>query len=409
MKTALRNLGRNRRRTALSALAVFVPVFVLVVSLGMIGGMEVSLFRNLTGYETGHLQIRRRVAGPEGGALPLIRDPAPLVAAAERAPDLAQRMVRLEVPSLASSGDRSVGVLVQGVRPEEAADSPFARGLVQGRFLHAGESGAVVGAALLDELDLSVGDELVLLGAHPEAGMGVALPTIVGAYRAPDPALERTLVQVDLAVAQRLVRSGAITTLVAYVAGVTGPWDGDKIEQVAAALRAQVPEGLEVRTWSELVPESEVIMRFMRPVTIAFMAAFFLLGGLIVLNTLYLSVLERTTELGIILALGAPRRWVMGQVLTEAGVLASASAILGALAGAGAVLLVEAVGGLPLPGAYGEAMGAWGLDPVLRMRLTLWDGILSPLAMVAVAVLAAWYPARRAAGLEPMETMRHAH
>ncbi|MFH1610248.1 MAG: hypothetical protein ABID40_06470, partial [Candidatus Bipolaricaulota bacterium] len=95
MKTALRNLARNRRRTALSAFAVFVPVFLLVIMLGMIGGMELSLFKNLTGFETGHLQVRR-AAGPEGGALPLIRDPAPLIAAAEGCEEIAQYMVRLE-------------------------------------------------------------------------------------------------------------------------------------------------------------------------------------------------------------------------------------------------------------------------------------------------------------------------
>jgi len=410
MKAAIRHLLRNRRRSILALAAVLVPVFLLVLMLGMIGGMERDMFLNTIRFETGHLQIRRASERPEGGALPLIRDPAPLIELVAGAEGIEWYTTRLELPALAASTDRSVGILVQGVDPERIRRiSPLYRMIEQGRYLEAGDAGVVAGEQLLKMLGLAVGEGLILLGAHPDVGMGVARPPIVGVFDPLDPQLGRALVQVDLAVAQRLVRApGAVTSVVAQVEGITGPWDAWKIDEVVTRLAERLPEGYEVIGWEKLAPEFAGFMRIMRPITFAFMLVFFLLGGFVVLNILYLSVLERRRELGVIIALGASRARVMLIVLTEALVIALAGAFLGTLSGASLVGLIERLGGIPLPGAYTEMMAIMGMEPLLRLRVTGAEIALSGLLMIVVAVISAWYPAFKAARLEPVEAMRHA-
>jgi ABC-type lipoprotein release transport system permease subunit len=346
---------------------------------------------------------------PEGGALPLIDDPQPLVALIEKTPGIERFTVRLDLPALASAGDHSQGILVEGVSGGQGdASSPLADLLVAGRYLDGDGRSAVVGADLARLLGLDVGDPIVLLGAHPDAGLGVAKPTIVGIFSAPDETLSRSVVEVDIGLAQQLVRRpGAATAIVGYVGGVAGPWDAWKIDRAVTSLRGEIPSGYEVLDWRDLSPDIDLWMRIARPILTLFSGIFFVLGGLVVLNTLYLSVMERTRELGIIIALGASRRRVMSMILVEAGLVAAVGGAIGAIGGAALVWIVEAVGGLRLPGAYSGFLKAFGMQPLLHLRVTIPEIALSATAMAVVALLAAWYPALRASKLEPVEAMRY--
>jgi len=407
MRYALQNLRRSRRRTLFTFLAAFCPAFILVLMFGMIAGQLRGMFESATELETGHFQLQ----GEEelaGGALPLIELPEGLLTRLSESEGIEFWTVRLDLPALAASEGRSHGVLVQGVLPQEIGRiSPIPELISQGRYIEGPEE-AVVGEALARLLHLQIGDRLVLLSAHSQAGMGAGAAKVVGIFQAPQEELGRTLVQVHLETARKLVRRPrAVTSVVGFVSGVKGPWDAWRIDRLVEALRARLPKGLTVKTFRELAPEVAIYMRIARPVLTAFSAIFFVLGGLVVLNTFYLSVLERTRELGVIRALGASRRWLMGTVFAEAGLLSAAGAFLGALSSAGVIALVEHFGGLRMPGAYSEFLRAFGMEPVLHLRITPWEVLGSALAMVGVALVSAWYPAHKAAGLEPVEAMRH--
>ncbi len=409
MKAAFRHLLRNRRRSLLTLIAVIVPVFILVLMYGMVAGEMRGMFDGVVKLQTGHFQIRATADGPEGGALPLIDDPDRLVALIDATPGIDRYTVRLDVPALAAAGDHSQGILVQGVDEARSGErSPLADLVTDGRYLDGDGRSAIIGADLAQLLGLRLGDSLVLLGAHPDVGLGVAKPTIVGIFTVPDETLSRSVVEVDLALAQQLVRRPrAATAIVGYVQGVDGPWNATKIDDVVASLRARLPERFEILDWRELSPDLGLYMRLARPVMSIFCGIFFVLGGLVVLNTLYLSVMERTRELGIIIALGASRRRVMGMVQAEAALVAVSGGTIGAVSGAALVSIVQALGGLRLPGSYSGFLKAFGMEPVLHLRVTIPELAISAAAMTLVALLAAWYPAFRASRFEPMEAMRY--
>lgn len=266
----------------------------------------------------------------------------------------------------------------------------------------------MVGEELAQLLKLDVGDEMVLLGAHPEAGLGALWAPVVGVYRAPAATLGRTVSYVDLSTARRLARSEtAATAIVLRLAGVTGPRDQAALTRVIGKLKTALPSGYEVKDWLELVPMVATYMGILTPALVIVGSIFFALGGLVDLNTIYLSVLERTRELGLILALGALRRRVVPMILGEAGAIAIIGAVGGAVTGVGLIRVVEAFGGIPLWGAAAQMMREIGMSPVLHLSANFVQVALSAAAMAAVAVLAAWWPARRASRLEPMEAMQY--
>jgi len=215
-------------------------------------------------------------------------------------------------------------------------------------------------------------------------------------------------VYASLGTARQLARNDtAATAIVIRVDGVAGPQDAALMEQKADALRAVLPQGYEVQDWLELLPMMDGYMKILTPMLLIMAIVFFGLGALVVVNTLYLSVMERTREIGLIIALGASRMRVMGMVLAEAGIITLAGAFYGALIGVGIILIVEAFGGIPLWGQMAAYMREIGITPVLHMSITARQVILSAGAMAVVAMLAAWMPAWRASKLEPMEAMRY--
>jgi ABC-type lipoprotein release transport system permease subunit len=409
VKAAIRHLKRNRGRTILTLLAVLIPVYFLIFMFGFASANLGDMFNTATRIDTGHFQIRHEAVRGLGSAIPLIRDPDAALAVLDGIDGIEWQTVRLDLPAFASAGDRSQTVYLQGVIPEEIGPiSTIGKLVVEGTYLTSGQDGVVIGEELADLLKLGVGDELVLLGAHPEAGIGVLKAPVVGIYSAPAAELGRTVVHAALTTAQRLARSPrAATAIIGRVEGVTGPWNADRIETVTAQFAGALPEGLEVLGWQELAPHVAGYMRVMEPALLIFAAVFFGLGALVVVNTLYLSVMERTRELGLILSLGATRWRVMWMILIEAALIAVVGAFSGALAGVGVIWIVEAFGGIPLWGTAVQFMKAVGMNPVLHMKATASQVILAAASMAGVAVLAAWVPAYRASKLEPVEAMRY--
>jgi putative ABC transport system permease protein len=111
-------------------------------------------------------------------------------------------------------------------------------------------------------------------------------------------------------------------------------------------------------------------------------------GGIVIMNIMLVSVMERTREIGVRKAIGARRRDIVVQVLIESATLSGAGAVLGVLVGLGLVWLVAAVS--PLPTA------------VAPKWVTMGVGL-----GVAVGMIAGVYPAARAAKLDPVDALRY--
>ncbi len=409
LRLAFRNLFRNPRRSVLTLLAVMVPVLLLDLMWGFTGAFERSLFDNTVRLETGHLQIHEADYEVVGQTIPIVRDIRPALGALRDNPDIAHYTTRLELPALAAVGEQSKGVLVQGVEPQRSqAMSLMSRWIDAGRYLRADDSGtAVVGAQLLEELGLGLGDRIILLSSHPETGTGVLTPTVVGVLNAPSPQLSGGIVQVPLADARDAIDfpHGA-TSVAALVSNVAGPWDDPRIQRVTGEVRRALGDDVTVESWREVAPQTAGFLNILRPINLGFMAIFFLLAGLVVLNTLFLNVHERTNELGVVLALGSGGRRVLGMIAAEAAVIALVGALVGSAIGGG--LVWHWSDGLVLPDIYRDTYEQIGIEPVLNLHMTVGQGAISALVMLAIAVAASWLPARNAASLDPIDAMRAA-
>src|SRR4030095_16387255 len=233
--------------------------------------------------------------------------------------------------------------------------------------------------------------------------MGNGLYTVAGMLHTGLDAIDQGLVLMSLSSLQLLLRlpPGRIHEIGIKLHDITEA-------TTAAALEEQLskPLPVRVRSWPELAPELADYVQFNHRVTFILFFIFFLLSVIGIVNTMLLAVIERTRELGMLMAVGMRPVQVVGLILAEAGSWAGASLVLG---GALAVPLLWylQVHGLNLGGNGGEVSLAGVVVGHLwygRQDFTAYTQ--AALGLAVTALVSALYPALRAARFQPMEALR---
>ncbi|MFH1610250.1 MAG: FtsX-like permease family protein, partial [Candidatus Bipolaricaulota bacterium] len=304
---------------------------------------------------------------------------------------------RLLVQGLLRSSYGATGVEVRGVDPTlEPTVTRLGTVLIEGRYVNAtGE--ALLGGKAARRLDVRVGERVVVL-AQGMAGTKSLAFTVVGIYATGLASLDERTIVVPITDAQALAGVNGATEV------AVGLPRGRSPDAAAVALRERLGEPYEVLTFDQGNPLISGIIRGNTGEMMVTMVLLAILAGFGVANTVLFSVLERTREFGVMLSLGLNPRRLAALVVAES-VLASALGF--ALGSVGGYVLVRYLAhtGIPL-GAMAEAGAEFGIPPRIYAAVHGWYWAASFVVVVATGAVAAWYPARRAAKLEPVEAIR---
>jgi ABC-type lipoprotein release transport system permease subunit len=400
---AYRDLGRNKRRSTLTLVAVALGMALLIMMSGLTEGAVAGSLENSIRLQTGHLQVREESYDEDKVSLQwkdLLDDPLGLVAQLQ-----ATGGVRTAAPVLWASGmltvrDESVGVQVFGIDPLSEVFAPIRDGLVAGDFLTPDDRGGMLmGQRLAKSLGLSVGQRVVLTASTADQQPDEATFTIRGLYNTGVASYDETRVFLPLSKAQAFTRTeGRASAILVLLHRQEGA------DAIAAALRTQ---GLSVLTWRDLnqvllqtLDASAIFLNMMNLVVLAVVAV-------IIANTLLMAVFERRREMGILAALGMKGRQILAMFVLEAGSLGMAGILLGILLGGLGVAYLASVG-LPIgeAAAAGEASNIITYGNILYARFTPSTWAELSIASLAITLLASLYPAWFAARMEPIEALR---
>jgi putative ABC transport system permease protein len=153
-------------------------------------------------------------------------------------------------------------------------------------------------------------------------------------------------------------------------------------------------EDFQVRTFEELIKSFMTIFSIIQGVLVGIAAISLLVGGIGIMNTMYTSVLERTSDIGVMKAIGARNSDILKMFLIESGLIGLVGGIIGVLLGLGIAKLAEIVGGAALGTPYLKAaMPAWLIIGALLFAFVL--GSISGLL-----------PARQASRMSPVDALR---
>lgn len=399
-----RNIWRQRGRSLITLGVVALAVFYTLVFRGFLGAFENSLYVSLTD-AAGHLQVR--VADYRNKRE--LRDQIiPNVAAVRsqleqsQLPAGTEMVVSLEVPALLSGEGRSRGVVLIGKEQPERLREQFSREYVREGQLPTDPNGIALGIGLANALKVKMGDAVYVYAPGTE-GTGGAVYKVVGLVRIADSAAEARTAFISLPAAQELAAPSGATRLELHLPFTRLNQDAE-VAGLRPTLATILGPKLAVETWREANPSLAQILQIIGPLGLGFTLLFFGLAGLLVVNTIYLSLLERTREFGVIVALGAGPGKMMRMVLLESLLLCFVGAAAGAVLGM--LLVVGLSRGLPTVALYGSAARDLGMPEVLYVSLGSYDLLVTFALALLTGLIAAWWPARVAARLEPVEAMR---
>jgi len=413
LRLAWRNLWRNPRRTLIAMAAIAFGYAMLLFVACLMAGLRQQMIKSGTGLVLSDVEVHapgyyperpidQTLGGPDGTAV------NSLLAAITANPRVQAASPRVYGYGLVSATHQSAGVEILGVVPDqEQKITALQTRMVKGSYLTGRmPKGVVMGDKLAATIGAKVGSEIVLLAPAADGSTGNDLYTVAGLFHTGLDSMDRGLVVMSLASLQELLRlpPGGI-----HEVGIK-LHDNDitAATAAAAALDAQLSKTLpvQVSAWPELAPELADYVQFNHRVTFILFFIFFLLAAMGIVNTMLMAIIERTRELGMLMAVGMRPIQVVGLIVAEAASLAGASLVMGAALGAPLLWYLQ-IHGLNLGGHRGAvSLGGVVVGPIWHGQQDLTAYAQAALGLAVVALVSALYPAMRAARFRPTEALR---
>lgn len=405
---ALRNLGREMRRSALTAAAMTVGLALLILSRTLADGAHEDWIDSGVRLASGHVSFNapgyrdseslddRLTAGQVEASL----------GAATLAPSTEPPVttVRVATRGLASSADGALPALIVGVDPaSELAFSELGSEPADGRYLQEGDRlHAFIGAGMAARLGLRTGSRMVLTAQAASGDIAGQLVRVAGTYRTGLDELDEALVHIPLAVARSWlgVEGATSVSMVLPHSTLTDP--------VLAEARAKLEgSGIEVVGWPETARELYSAVRIDDAGDWVFHLILFAIVTLAILNAVFISVLHRKRELGLLRALGLSGAETGLVVFVEGLLLTLASGLVGVALGF-ALVWIFFRNGLDLTELMPADITFGGIvfNPVMQPAIELGHLVQSVVLTTAIGLSASLYPAWQAARLDPAESVK---
>lgn len=409
LSMAWRNLWRQRRRTLLTLLSIAFGGFLSVMMTAMQDQSFADFIDNAARLGSGHVAIQH----PEYLDTPTVTRTVTQTAekreVAEADRDAFRAVERAVGQTMVATASDSFGAMFIAYDPALETTDTFRLpdAVVEGeRFASADDKGIILGKTLAKNLDAELGDKVVFTLTNREGDIVSAMERVTGIVSTGIPSLDGALC---------LLPIGKVRSVVGYEPDETtqvAVFLADGRDAFAAARRIDGGIGPDaaVLTWDEIQPEIRafVAMKVGGGRVMELIFAVLVTAG--IFNTLFMSVLERTREFGIMMAIGYSARQLFALVMLESTLLATLGLVAAAAITIGPYSYLHSTG-IDLTQAYAEQgmtsfeISGVGLDPILRIGIYPENAIAIGVAIFVATLLAGLYPAWKAGRVNPVESI----
>jgi len=400
LRISSRNVLRNRRRSGITFVALFLSVAVMISIRGFFNGMQASMRDATVLGQTGALQVHRKGFLKSANASSLHLDLPTSEAFMARilaVPGIKAATARIVFSGMANANDISGPALFAAIEPRrELAVCPLRMEMVSaGKTLaESGPASGVLTHELAKSLGLKLRQRAAILISDRDGVMSALDFDFVGVYGQPGfPLRDKKLGFVPLDFAQSLLRMEGRATEIAVA--IERPDDAERFRPL---LQAAVGPDYEVSTWHDVASFIDDLIAGQNFMLNQLSAIFLFVALLGIGNTMLMSVQERTREIGTMMSVGVRRYQILGLFLLEAALLGLSGGLFGAAVATGLVSYCGHTGILlRVPGM---------LAPMhVYPRVSLGYELMVLTLSAGGAALAALWPAVRASRMRPVQSL----
>ena len=401
IKIAIRNAFRNRRRSFLNVFMIASAVASLILFEGFTHNMVEGLRETTIETQTGHLQIASNNFWQKKKLKPkenLITNFSKILKELKTDSRIKYAAGRIEFFGLLSHNDDSMSARVMTVDPEKEFSRNKYFHYRQGKELTSKMPFEVaVGSGLARKLNITPGSSVTVL-THTYEGIVNAMDfTVSGIFQTDIAEFDDNTLLMPLKTAQDLLDTKAVEQI---IIGLHSSWDTKSVLDSLVPKLSSIASDTGVKTWFQLATLYKQVSMFNRVQNLIIQLILMTLVMLSIANTVGMSIMERTGEIGTLRALGEQRHSIVIQFLFEGFVLGAFGAIVGILCGIGMACLFNQMN-IPVlfPGASSPIF--------IKITILIPAIIKSSLSGVLITVIAAIIPSYRSAKMNIVTALRH--
>jgi putative ABC transport system permease protein len=398
---AWRNIWRNKTRSIVIMLSIAIGLFSGIALLALYQGMMKGRVQTVIYSEVGHLQIHNPEFKKDYKPEFTIPDGQIILKKTTLMPEVKLAVPRCITTGMLSTPGGSAGVQINGVIPEqEYLASQLRKKIVEGNtFDSEKKNQVIIGKKLASKLKLNVGSKLVLtfIDSNEEIVSGAFRVSAI--YQSDNAPLDELNVYVTMKELSNMLKIGNEFHEIVLIL-----YQDNFIDSLDLRLSKQFSSS-KIETWSEISPETNLLVKTTDQYSYIILVIIMLALAFGIINTMLMAILERTREIGMMLALGTNRIRIFFLVLLETFFLTFAGTPLGIFS-SWALTSYFNKKGLNLSGMGNEMMNSFGFASMIYPEFPA-DKIINVFFIVFItALFSCLFPALKALSLQPVEALR---
>lgn len=398
---AWRNIWRNKMRSVIIMLSLSLGLFAGIAVMALYKGMMKSRVRIVIDAETGHLQLHESSFKNEYEPRYILPNGEEVLQSIRGIPGIKSAVPRSITNGMLATTAGTAGVQINGVIPALEYDaSQLKKKIVEGTgFDSTRRYEVMIGRKLAKKMRLKPRSKLVLTFTDTSGTIVSGAFRVAAVYQSNNAPLDERNVYVRLNEMNELLGTGAAFHEIGILLG-----KDDDVKTIQADLKRKFP-ALQIESWMEISPETDLMVNTVDIYSYIIMIIIMLALVFGIINTMLMAILERTKEIGMMVALGTNKRKIFSLVLLETLILTLAGTPVGIAAG---WLATEYFGrhGINLAGMREELMSSFGFSATIYPEFPAEKlaGIL--FIVICTAFLACLFPAAKALRLKPVEALK---